>query len=829
MKKNFKRTLAKVMAVALTVSMVGTAADADAAKKIKLSKKSITVTKGKSKKVTIKNVKAKKVKKLTVKTTNKKVATVKKAGKTAFKVTGKKVGSAKIKVTLKIKGKKKATKLTLKVTVKKATDKKDTTPTAAATVAPTAAPTAAATDAAPATTAPVESEEPAPVPVLEDLVLSLTKENAPEWATDGTYNNAVFNEDGTISYITDFAAPNDKGEIGDVYNNGIAFFVGGGEKTDLSAYKYVAVTIATDAEMVLLTWAGGADPTNFWDKKDTWNGSVATIDNGDGTKTVYYEAASVFSKVEKAFSIGFALKATDYVGDYTGEEPYATKTAELKSIVLTQDEIPVPPATPEATENPFTEGGIMLDLAAAYNADLSDVEIKAAQDADGYATTEFLFDKNNQRVFFNLPADVDASQIAKIEVVANVPGKLCSSLFQNDFTKDGEWWNAAKKNGYPFYAGSGERAEDGGLVARGIELNALDTSAAEITGMGGFFSLGVNGAPDDGFGEEPYYVYGINIVLKDVTETPVVPEDETPEVETPVVPEEETPEVETPVVPEDETPEVETPVVPEEETPEVETPVEDVVEPVVLTETASYEFVPTYGNYTNVFEYALSEEEIAALTAAEAVKLAASLTLTDTTGSLQVGVADDEDNCHWFFSAGNATETAIKYCSLAEDELSSTQYENNAVAKDAIKKLVFRTADAGFTGSVALTKIELLNSEDSGIGSFNIEDADNSDASVGTWKELTTLTISSEYDLTKFASVKVEATVSGSDMVLLAAMTGTGTTDGTASDIVDGVANITIPEDVVAGEEYTIVIKTKGVAGFNGSVDVTKVTLVPAE
>ena len=81
LKKNFKRTLAKVMAVALTVSMVGVAStDADAAKKIKLSSKSISVAKGATKKVTIKNVKAKKVKKLTVKSADKKIATVKKAG-----------------------------------------------------------------------------------------------------------------------------------------------------------------------------------------------------------------------------------------------------------------------------------------------------------------------------------------------------------------------------------------------------------------------------------------------------------------------------------------------------------------------------------------------------------------------------------------------------------------------------------------------------------------------------------------------------------------------------------------------------------------------------
>ena len=106
MKKNFKRTLATVMAAALTVSLMGTASEADAAKKIKLAKKSITVTKGKSKKVAIKNVKAKKVKKLTVKTSKKKIATVKKSGKTAIKVTGKKAGSAKITVNVTVKGKK---------------------------------------------------------------------------------------------------------------------------------------------------------------------------------------------------------------------------------------------------------------------------------------------------------------------------------------------------------------------------------------------------------------------------------------------------------------------------------------------------------------------------------------------------------------------------------------------------------------------------------------------------------------------------------------------------------------------------------------------------
>ena len=164
MKKNFKRTLAKVMAVALTVSMVGVAStDADAAKKIKLSSKSISVAKGATKKVTIKNVKAKKVKKLTVKSANKKIATVKKAGKTAIKVTGKKAGKS-TKVTVKVKVGKKTTKLTLKVKVTKASKKKVVVTAAPATTAPSATPaaSASATPAASASATPAASASATP-------------------------------------------------------------------------------------------------------------------------------------------------------------------------------------------------------------------------------------------------------------------------------------------------------------------------------------------------------------------------------------------------------------------------------------------------------------------------------------------------------------------------------------------------------------------------------------------------------------------------------------------------------------------------------------------
>ena len=351
MKKNFKRTLAKVMAVALTVSMVGVAStDADAAKKIKLSSKSISVAKGATKKVTIKNVKAKKVKKLTVKSADKKIATVKKAGKTAIKVTGKKAGKS-TKVTVKVKVGKKTTKLTLKVKVTKA---KKVVPTAAPTTAPTAAPTASATPAAsasakpattpsatpvatpsatpeeatPAPTAPTQPPKPS-TPAKQMPELNLREEAATEWTVAGNYGTAIFNTDDTVSYSSLAWAK----KTGDCYNNGIAWYIDPATKgqVDLSAYTDLELTIKTDAEIKFMTWGGSADASSFWDKNDSWGAASKTVENADGSKTITYNLEKVFgnaTKVKKAVALGLTLKSDKDGND--GE--FAERTATIYGI-----------------------------------------------------------------------------------------------------------------------------------------------------------------------------------------------------------------------------------------------------------------------------------------------------------------------------------------------------------------------------------------------------------------------------------------------------------------------------------------------------------------
>nr|MCR5796934.1 hypothetical protein [Eubacterium sp.] len=73
----------------------------------------------------------------------------------------------------------------------------------------------------------------------------------------------------------------------------------------------------------MITFSGGEDPGNYWDKHDTWGTMTEARENEDGTTTYIYPVNDeTFSAVKKATAVGFLIKATDYVGEYTGEEPY---------------------------------------------------------------------------------------------------------------------------------------------------------------------------------------------------------------------------------------------------------------------------------------------------------------------------------------------------------------------------------------------------------------------------------------------------------------------------------------------------------------------------
>lgn len=534
MKKNFKRTLAKVMAVALTVSMVGVAStDADAAKKIKLSSKSISVAKGATKKVTIKNVKAKKVKKLTVKSKNKKIATVKKAGKTAFKVTGKKAGKS-TKVTVKVKVGKKTTKLTLKVKVTKA--RKVVATAAPATTAPTAAPAASASASAtpaanastkPATTpsakpvatpsatpdeatpAPTEPVQPEP-PTTEAKKLpelNLRREAATEWTLGGEYGTAIFNTDDTISYSSYAWAK----KAGDCYNNGIAWYIDPAKKgkVDLSAYTDLELTIKTDAEIKFMTWGGSADAASFWDKNDNWGAASKTVENADGSKTITYNLEKIFgsaTKVKKAVAVGLTLKS-DKDGDDSG---FSARTATIYGIkfvnnggagtdtnntdtnnVDTNNVDTNNTDKPEPTKAPIPEvAGEKVNVKTSYDAVFSDNDITELEDGN----IKLNLSGKNNRVWFKLGEEIDLNDYSAIKVVfANAPQQMTISVFEGSETKGDNWWNNAVANAYPCYGGSAsKRSEDGGVAVRGPEVGTIDLTGKTFTSKGGFITVAPN-------------------------------------------------------------------------------------------------------------------------------------------------------------------------------------------------------------------------------------------------------------------------------------------------------------------------------------------------
>ena len=152
--KQIKSVVARILIVALVFGMVPVTQniDSDAAAKIKLSSKKLTLTvKGKSKKLSVKKAKKYKV---SWKVKSKKIAKIKKSGKYAVKVTGKKKGKTTITCTLK-KGKKKK-KLTCKVTVKARETKKTPAPTTGTGKTPAPTPTS--------TPLPTSTVTPTPVP-----------------------------------------------------------------------------------------------------------------------------------------------------------------------------------------------------------------------------------------------------------------------------------------------------------------------------------------------------------------------------------------------------------------------------------------------------------------------------------------------------------------------------------------------------------------------------------------------------------------------------------------------------------------------------------------
>ena len=198
-----KQLTACLLAFALLLGMIP-ASEVSAAKKVSLSNKKLTVTKGKSKTLKVKNTK-KKVKWKIL--SGKKYISLKKKGKVAASVKGKKKGTAKIQATV---GKK---KLTCKVTVKNVKTSKITPAspvTATPTTKPTATPTAKPT-ATPLATSTNASENDAEA--LKNLIAEQKKQGALSWLSEDIQDSEYYTwENGRLVGI-DWEEVDLKGEL----------------------------------------------------------------------------------------------------------------------------------------------------------------------------------------------------------------------------------------------------------------------------------------------------------------------------------------------------------------------------------------------------------------------------------------------------------------------------------------------------------------------------------------------------------------------------------------------------------------------------------------
>ena len=200
--KRIKSVLARVLVTSMVLGLlpIGQASGSDAAAKIKLSGKKLTVTKGKTKKLSVKNAKKYSV---SWKIKSKKTATIKKSGKYAVKVTGKKVGKTTITCTLK-KGKSKK-KLTCKVIVEnKKTVTAEPTPTNKPTVDPTVTPTGtpAATATAAPTATPVATPTATPAPAMKDIFKGVIDNVGTCLTYNQTWNNRTeMQEADTMDFV----------------------------------------------------------------------------------------------------------------------------------------------------------------------------------------------------------------------------------------------------------------------------------------------------------------------------------------------------------------------------------------------------------------------------------------------------------------------------------------------------------------------------------------------------------------------------------------------------------------------------------------------------
>ena len=166
---------------------------------------------------------------------------------------------------------------------------------------------------------------------------------------------------------------------------------------------------------------------------------------------------------------------------------------------------------------------VKLDLTKISGKMESDINVNA--DGEGVILP---FTKKYQRVFFDIPEDINLAQISDIIIKANVPGELSLAVFNNTFDKSSnEWWNDDVWTVYPFFEGSySDRKENGshgsnlGDEIQTFSVNVNTDKLSRLTGNGGYLTIGANADPVTGaaYTDVTYKIYSIQLVVNKTVE-----------------------------------------------------------------------------------------------------------------------------------------------------------------------------------------------------------------------------------------------------------------------------------------------------------------------
>lgn len=157
----------------------------------------------------------------------------------------------------------------------------------------------------------------------------------------------------------------------------------------------------------------------------------------------------------------------DASGKLVIEDDFAFDGEELeKKIVVTATSVAKPELTKSIEVTVYRSAEKAQDivftaeqLSDMIDSDLTEVKVETPVIESGETETvqvlDARFTKNNQRVFFKLPENIDLSSYARIEIMGWVPGQTCFETWDESFDKTADsWWETKSVGTYPFYEGS---------------------------------------------------------------------------------------------------------------------------------------------------------------------------------------------------------------------------------------------------------------------------------------------------------------------------------------------------------------------------------------